>query len=56
MIFEKSAFDIVKENLRATLRYLRYELHMPPEIIQLQVEAILNAFLIEERIKSEATK
>ncbi len=49
----RSAFECAHQNLRATLRYLRYDLAMPSDTIRMQVDGILRSFAVEEIYEQE---
>lgn len=45
---KRTPFECAVQSLRSILEFLRYDLVMPPETIQLQVNAILQSFVVRE--------
>lgn len=54
MKFEKSAFECARENIKQIVFYMRNELQLPTDMIKLQLDAIIQSLIIQERIKNES--
>lgn len=52
-LHQKSPFETAHQSLRQLLRYLRYELDMPPEAIRTMISGILTSFAVEEVYERE---
>lgn len=56
MIFEKSAFDIARENIRQIVNYIRNDLLVPTEMIKVQLEAIIQGLIIQEQMRNDSIR
>lgn len=54
MKFEKTAFEIARENIRQIVAYMHGELKVPTSMIKIQLDAIISGLMIQEVIENES--
>jgi len=52
-VIDKDAFDIARENIRQIVYYMRNELHVPTDMIKIQLDAIIQGLIVQERLSNE---